>query len=339
MSNLDYLTEIYDRKTIEEIVLKKIENKEHFSFGILDIDNFKEINDTYGHQFGDVVIKKVATSILESLKGKGIVGRLGGDEFVIVVDGVDDFIIRQACSSIRNQISFLFNSASFVLSASIGINRYPKDSNTYDELFKKADKCLYIAKRKGKNRYIIYDETKHGSNQTIIYDPLVNEKDKFSYAVMLADIVHNLMPFNEKNAIRVVLNQISSFFGIDRVSVYYGDDLEELCSLGKTIENDNARYILNNNYISNFNIRNVCLFENIPFFDKNDDTKYIYDIFKVRDVKSVFQYLVLHNGSPIGLISFENTRNSRVFSTSEITGLTLSSILIADTLINVYIKK
>ncbi len=333
MGQIDYLTEIFDRKTIEDIVFEKIKNNEMFSFGILDIDNFKEINDTYGHQFGDVVIKKVAQSIVDSLKNRGIVGRLGGDEFAIIINGVDDFEIRQVCSGIRNQISFLFNSASFVLSASIGVNRFPLDSNSFDELFKKADKCLYIAKRKGKNRYIIYDEKKHGSNENIIYDPMLNEKDKFSDAIMLADLVHNLKPFENKNAIRPAINQILTYFALDRISVYYGENFDLLCSVGKLIDNDNAKYITDKEYLKNFNIRNVCLIENIPFLQKNSDNKELYEVFKLRDVKTVFQYLVVHNGKPLGAVSYEISRNSRVFSSSEITALTLTSILISDILI------
>ena len=98
------------------------------------------------------------------ISGRGRVGRFGGDEFMLVLDDVhDETTLRRILSTIKKHASWAFGELKQVnVSYSCGVSRYPDDGQTYDGLFEKADKCLYIAKDKGKDRYIIYDEQKHG---------------------------------------------------------------------------------------------------------------------------------------------------------------------------------
>ena len=132
---------------------------------MIDIDDFKSINDTYGHLYGDKVILKVASIINSALNGRGIVGRFGGDEFFIFTNWITTesqlrSILTYLKRKVRDELSQGENGS--IVTLSMGVCQYPENGNDYDSLVNKADKCLYIAKNKGKNRYIIYDPEKHG---------------------------------------------------------------------------------------------------------------------------------------------------------------------------------
>lgn len=138
---------------------------------VMDIDAFKSINDRFGHSFGDEVIKFVADTLQKHLGRYGVVGRFGGDEFFALlheVPNVDE--LRLLLKVITKELMYQFDDR-MKLTVSIGISQYPKDGKEFDILFGKADKSLYIAKEKGKNRFIIYDEKKHGvySKDTVGY--------------------------------------------------------------------------------------------------------------------------------------------------------------------------
>ncbi len=120
---------------------------------ILDVDNFKKINDTYGHPVGDKILIKIATILQNNFEDYGIIGRLGGDEFAVFIENISEDTMRElsqrTCSSIAQlQISEIQN-----VSCSIGISKC-KYEDTFENIYLKSDKALYIAKQKGKNRYI-----------------------------------------------------------------------------------------------------------------------------------------------------------------------------------------
>lgn len=192
---------------------------------IIDVDNFKNINDSYGHMFGDEVISQVASIISSTVNGRGIVGRFGGDEFFIFTDWISTEIqLRAVLTSIRKQVQSAFENReeNCSVTLSIGVSRAPTDGNTYDELFKKADKCLYLAKFKGKNRFVIYEEDKHGDiveeGQSVRHT--MNPLEKAEY---LADVVADIgiRLFSEgADSMEEIMDQIRSAFEIDGVRIY-----------------------------------------------------------------------------------------------------------------------
>lgn len=130
---------------------------------MMDIDDFKYINDTYGHLFGDEVISRMAIIAKKALGRRGIVGRFGGDEFYLFIDGIEEREeLRNFLKTMVRAFYYEF-SPNLKVTASIGVSKYPDDGTDYEVLMSKADKALYIAKEKGKNRHIIYEEALHGS--------------------------------------------------------------------------------------------------------------------------------------------------------------------------------
>lgn len=190
---------------------------------MIDIDNFKNINDTYGHMYGDKVIGQVASIINSSLNGRGIAGRFGGDEFFIFTNWITTEVqLRAILTSIRKRVQNAFEEQNCKVTLSIGVSMAPTDGCTYDELFKKADKCLYLAKFKGKNRFIIYEEDKHGNlaeeGQSIRHtmDPL--EKAEY-LADVVADIGIRLLT-EGTGPMEEIMDQIRAAFEIDGVRIY-----------------------------------------------------------------------------------------------------------------------
>ena len=163
--HMDAALNIYDKETITYYARKQIEAGKKGLIAVLDVDNFKNVNDTYGHMFGDEVLVEVASIIKSNIAGKGVVGRIGGDEFMIVIDKYsDEGDIRGIFSSIRSIVKYTFaeKDDGYNITVSIGIAEYGNEFKNYDDVFKVADAMLYRAKQKGRNRYIIYNTDIHG---------------------------------------------------------------------------------------------------------------------------------------------------------------------------------
>jgi len=124
---------------------------------LVDADNFKTVNDRYGHQAGDDVLVKIALLLRGMAESEGLAARLGGDEFVVYLDGVpdaahaEDWVVRllERFAQLKAQNEPTMSPVSL----SIGISLFPAHGRTIDELLNQADKALYAVKREGKNHY------------------------------------------------------------------------------------------------------------------------------------------------------------------------------------------
>lgn len=162
----DGLTKVFNRECICAYVQYLIDNKIPFSICLSDIDNFKYVNDTFGHMVGDKVISKFAQIIDKSIGEQGVVGRYGGDEFMIVVENITDYAgIWNILHNLNMSISMseVEEVGDLNLTMTTGTSRYPIDGNDYEELFSTADKALYRGKTKGRNCFIIYLAEKHAN--------------------------------------------------------------------------------------------------------------------------------------------------------------------------------
>lgn len=165
---------VLSKNSITEYAKKALlSNNSKVHFIILDLDNFKAINDTYGHMFGDEVLVKAADIIKDAIGNAGILGRIGGDEMLIVLTGITNHAeLRNMLRTIRTNIEWSYKEKNedLHITCSMGIASYPEHGNTYDQIFQLADRMLYIAKSKGKNRYVIYTPE--------IHDPDFNSSKK-----------------------------------------------------------------------------------------------------------------------------------------------------------------
>ncbi len=161
-ANQDFLTKVYNRKYFFEAasLYFKEAKKEHKSFaiGMIDIDDFKQVNDTYGHDIGDKVIRTLARKLKEKTKGRDLVARFGGEEFCILLKDIppvaaqyffEDLCKEVARTTIEADIGLFIN-----FTVSIGVETTPLE--TLEEMIKQADINLYEAKESGKNRVVAH---------------------------------------------------------------------------------------------------------------------------------------------------------------------------------------
>lgn len=162
--HIDALTGAYNRKGIithiEELLRQ---NPEAISACVsLDIDNFKEVNDTFGHLYGDAVLSETVKKIQKLCRSDTLIGRLGGDEFVAFFPRLQsEEVLMHAVERLQSALVNTYTSGSHMVktSVSMGISFYPRHGTTFTELYDKADIAMYHCKRNGKNGWTVYQDT------------------------------------------------------------------------------------------------------------------------------------------------------------------------------------
>lgn len=167
LANHDTLTGLPNRLLLEDrlqqAMIEGRREDEIVAVMFLDLDGFKGVNDTYGHDAGDVLLKQVAIRLLHCVRERDTVARLGGDEFVIVFNNVKEISsVSMIAHKIIRAFERSFDISGFTLnvSTSIGVSLYPQHAASPDDLMQLADEAMYRAKRTGKNRYCIADPGK-----------------------------------------------------------------------------------------------------------------------------------------------------------------------------------
>ena len=159
LATTDGMTGLYNKRTMLELGMQKIEAVQRFdqplSILVTDIDFFKKVNDTYGHDVGDEVIKGLGRILKETKRAPDLVSRFGGEEFVILCDHTDSQGAHLLAERVR--VAFaetVFSSplGPFQLTCSLGVASWPQGDGSWDGLFKAADEALYESKRNGRNR-------------------------------------------------------------------------------------------------------------------------------------------------------------------------------------------
>lgn len=162
--HIDALTGAYNRKGIithiEELLRQ---NPEAISACVsLDIDNFKEVNDTFGHLYGDAVLSETVKKIQKLCRSDTLIGRLGGDEFIAFFPRLQsEEVLMHAVERLQTALVNTYTSGSHMVktSVSMGISFYPRHGTTFTELYNKADIAMYHCKRNGKNGWTVYQDT------------------------------------------------------------------------------------------------------------------------------------------------------------------------------------
>jgi len=162
----DPLTGLYNRRYLEDFLLKQTHQSERtkssISLLMLDLDHFKKINDTYGHDAGDVALKELGKILQEDIRVGDVAARYGGEEFIVAFYNTDEKTSKARAENIRQAVSGLQikYGAQEVgpLTISIGISIYPTHGRTSTELIEAADKALYFAKANGRNKIVLFSD-------------------------------------------------------------------------------------------------------------------------------------------------------------------------------------
>ena len=166
IAHYDALTGIPNRTLLadrmKQAISQTLWDKNMAAICYLDLDEFKQINDTQGHETGDRVLIEIAQRIQNTIRGGDTVARLGGDEFVILLLGIekgDECVSTLICLLEVIAKPIFVKEKAYSVSASIGVSIYPLDDEDPDTLLRHADQAMYVAKQSGKNRYHVYDPT------------------------------------------------------------------------------------------------------------------------------------------------------------------------------------
>lgn len=331
----DSFTGLINKCACQEYVKDALtgEKRRHY-MAIVDVDNFKVVNDTCGHLYGDKVILEIASILNSALNGRGIVSHFGGDEFLIFTDWIEtEMQMRSLLTYIRQRVRETFDKweKSCKITLSIGVCAAPEDGTDYYELFEKADKCLYLAKNKGRNRYIIYDEKKHGKVSvsgnavTEITDPVERAEQ---LAAVVAEAGISLFA-GRKNAIPAVLEELRQKFQIDGIRVYEKRAGAPVYSVGSyRKEIDLGSYVTEEKILPYFEHRNYMAYTNFVNFQIHD--RKLYEMMAAEGIRGTVCCYMTGKDGEIRYFFFDAIDRKIIWTESDKNYFLLLSRLLAE---------
>lgn len=163
-ANTDRLTGLLNNGAFRERVEEEINEAQRYnhpiSLAFIDLDNFKQVNDTQGHAKGDILLQLVSQTIIHSIRKTDIAGRIGGDEFTICFTETGEEHVREAVGKLIKAFEIMTRQSDWPVTASIGVVTCTVITDSYDELLGKADKLMYLAKERGMNvaEFMVIDQ-------------------------------------------------------------------------------------------------------------------------------------------------------------------------------------
>lgn len=328
MNELQYdsLTGVYNKKTITEYAKKRLaeEKEKRIVIAILDVDHFKSVNDTFGHLYGDKVLARVGGRLKEIVGEDGVIGRIGGDEFMIVFNGLDDDqVLRGMLRAIRTQIKWEFaeDFENLSITCSIGASIFPVNGRDYESLFKKADCCLYIAKEKGRDRYVFFRDEMHRASYEAMLNKsqlnAMNNPREIRELKNIASFMESAMTDSRK-AVLDAMRHMKDIFGIDNINIYYGEGMKKVYSFGSDIpEAQDAMYVFSEEFQALIGENERFL--QIGFADTfSDITPDFCGRMKSERIASTIQCYIGDKRNIKGLVTFNKCREASQWANYEI---------------------
>ncbi len=334
-SQKDLLTNCYNKISAEAIIGEKLSsspNGNHALF-IVDIDDFKSINDNLGHFFGDEVLREIADGLHNVFRGTDIISRIGGDEFIVFLENIsDDLVLESKAEKILEIFNRTYSGEfkNYSVSGSVGLALSPQDGRVYDELYQKADKALYQAKLSGKNRYVAYtDELSLG---TMRNTTKIDNADRIAGTFFDYDLISAV--FNilyERNGDSVSINDTLKYiclkYNADRCYIFESldncetyDNTYEWCKESISSEKDNLQGIpreLFADFIEK--ARNGIIYTN-----NLRETLQIDKAFEIMDNQGILSFVhaqVKKDDMMTFFIGLDDCTKTRVWSEKEINSL------------------
>lgn len=287
-------TDLLNKKAITNYARKLIDKRvgHKVTIAIIDIDDFKSVNDTYGHMFGDEVLRDVAGILKKTVGRNGL--RIGGDEMFIVMEHLeDDESIRTVFRTIKNNVSWLYHNDPRninKITCSIGAASYPDDAKDLDTLFSIADKMLYLAKEKGKNRYIIYRPDLH--ERYILGENPTATTEKVFYKYRKLRIVNDFIQqyICHYKSKKECLEMVMSAFEMDSIFLYdmYAGTRYVLSGNVPEYE-ENGEFLKEDNYIPDFRDDGIKTVWNIILYERK--APHMYEAFEKMGIKQFIQVI------------------------------------------------
>lgn len=301
---------------------------------IIDLDNFKHVNDHYGHLFGDTVLKQVSKEISKLFRDQDIVARIGGDEFMVLMRGTNDRkILGNRCLRLLNIFTGLFHNGEekLPLGCSIGIALSPEHGVGYYDLFNKADQALYQVKNKGKNSFAFYEDQggiflRDLIGISAVNNPIDSDKEPESMQEnLVSTVLHRLHTSqNIEQSIQEILAMVGKKTNVSRVYVFENSEdnkfcknTYEWCNEGITPEREKLQKISYETdipgYAENFDEQGIFYCPDVSVLPPTT-----YEIVKVQNIKSMLQCAIRDQNEFRGYIGFDECVEQRMWTKEHI---------------------
>jgi len=328
---------LYNRNTAQQKIKKSIAERnsgELSAMLIIDVDDFKHINDTFGHMFGDMVLQRIADGLQRIVRSHDIVSRIGGDEFLIYMKQIPikEIAFQRAYKVIEVLKDLHWQGVDNCnLCCSIGIAFCPDHGMTYETLFQCADLALYEMKSQGKKGYKMFDsslESRLGMAQVqVAANTLIDSESTSShkYSVIEDEVFRCIYESKDfEKTISEILDMLGRYFSVSRVYIFestsdgkVGQNTFEWCNVGITSCRDTYQYMMysqgDGNYIDSFD-------EDGIFYCSNpaELPKWQRDVLLPRLFKTVVQCAISKDGEFRGFIGFDDCLLQRVWMKEQI---------------------
>jgi len=343
----DALTKLLNKASTQQLVSEYLNGQEssHLSaLLILDLDNFKTVNDTRGHLYGDAVLSQLGSRLRSLFRANDIIGRIGGDEFLVFLKDLPDAdVVKDRCSLLQASLGELLHrlAPDLNVSCSIGAAIAPTHASNYADLFRRADEALYQAKKRGKNRYRIY-------NRRDKYDALLenttyvnaridsDEQPNISDNSFIRFVFHALYESNDiEYTFDEILAQIGRLFNVSRAYIFENNEDNTTCS--NTFEWCNVGVEPQKDVL-----QNISYITDIPGWPEVYDEHgllYCSDVSELaptarailepQGIKSMLHCAIMDNGIFRGYIGFDDCAAHRLWTQEQISLLQFLSEVMA----------
>lgn len=308
---------ILDKRSIVNYAQRAFRSNQTSTYlAVMDLDNFKTVNDTYGHLYGDEVLLRTVEIVKNAIGRMGMLGRIGGDELMIVLTSIESQVeLRNLLRSIRTDIEWHFKGEKegINLTCSIGVAAYPDNGNSYDKVFQLADRMLYIAKNKGKNRYIIYTPEIHDAPVTQVKREL-NAKDKIGVAQRMLDefLIRRIV------TLETVFREVAAGFELDEITMIYDGKVSAASLVGDVFSDSaNVDGYLNyeEGFAEGFDQHNVMVVNGR--FNIEGKLPELNSLLEQKGIESALFYKMVKNGKMLGYVMFAKKSRRQMWSEYE----------------------
>lgn len=316
---------------------------------IIDLDHFKQVNDQYGHMFGDAVLSQTAREIRKLFRSQDIIGRIGGDEFMVLMRETNDrALIENRCQRLIDSLHDIFNAQmeKNPLSCSIGIALAPEHGTTYFDLFQHADQALYQTKASGRNGFTFYNPQSAMLRNRQNICSAINEKIDSDEQPGLADkglVQYAFQQLYQSQDLEQTINELLTLVGqqmnVSRVYIFENNDDNTTCS--------NTFEWCNTGVESQIDtLQNISYELDIPGYresyddtgifycpDINELAKPVYDIVAPQGIRSMLHCAIMDHGVFCGYIGFDECFTNRIWTKEQINVLTFFSEMLSTVLL------
>ncbi|MGN0385974.1 MAG: GGDEF domain-containing protein [Lachnospiraceae bacterium] len=332
-SDKDPMLDMLNKKAIISYAKNRLENVVDVPtyLIILDLDNFKMVNDTFGHMFGDEVLIAFTDIIKKAIGRHGVVGRIGGDEILIVTKDIyDKATLRPYLREIRTNMEMMYKGKlnGISLTCSIGAAAYPTHADSFRETMELADKMLYLAKEKGRNRYVIFTPEMHSEYVKNANNGVPNENRQVAEYDRIGIMHYMLKDYLTCQTCtdEYIFTQIGEGFRLNEILCNYNHG-----NVGYRWTSDSEKL-----REEDMNL----LRPDDPFFEKTDANGLIildgvfgleetypefYEKLTARKIESVLFYRLMKNGKPDGFIMFARRHQRQKWSEYEVMSLSIAA--------------